>query len=327
MVKWGICTAAQDVAWRRMWRRGLVSCSLLRAGDPPAKEEIARFERLMKQIQLSNGVSRTTFRGRFSQWNEEIQQCLEQVFPPGPAPLDVADWAVSNGITAIEWFERLRRSYPAVEFTASDRTLYLIEAHLPETAETYILEPGGTPVQYVRDPFVLSLTQPVRWVYWVNRRLWRRAWGNWRNRWSRELQIPRGWSGLEEGGISVEAPPFVLRKLPLVHPEVVHLMTHCRQFHIRRHSIFDALPEPVNVIRTMNIFNRAYFSEDTLTEGARAVWRSLRPGGIWIAGRTVKENPPRHEATIYRRQERGWEIRKRVEGGSETEAAAMRVTG
>lgn len=326
MLKLGVCTPAQDVPWSRFWRRGLVSCSLLKTGRPPAREEIARFERLMKQIQLSNGVSRTTFRGRFAACNEEIQKSLEEVFPPGPALLDVADWAVSNGITAMEWFERLRQSYPAVEFTASDRTLYLIEARLPATGETYILEPDGTPVQYVRDPFVLSLTQPVRWVYWVNRRLWRRAWSDWRNRWSGELRLPPGWNGLEEDGMTAEAPPFVLHKLPLAHPEVLHLMAHCEQFHIRRHSIFDALPRPVDIIRSMNIFNRAYFSEDALEQGARAVWRSLRPGGIWIAGRTVQENPARHEATIYRRRQRGWEIRKRIGGGSETEAAALRVT-
>ena len=45
-----------------------------------------------------------------------------------------------------------------------------------------------------------------------------------------------------------------------------------------------------DVIRTMNIFNVAYFSKERLLEGAQAVARSLGEGGVWIVGRTFRES-------------------------------------
>ena len=51
----------------------------------------------------------------------------------------------------------------------------------------------------------------------------------------------------------------------------------------------------------MNIFNRAYFSEEQLAAGAAAMFDSLEPGGIWIVGRTLEDDLTNH-ATFFRRQ-------------------------
>ncbi len=82
---------------------------------------------------------------------------------------------------------------------------------------------------------------------------------------------------------------FEVRKLPLVHPEALGLAKDDSRFSIRSHSAFERSSEPCNVIRTMNIYNRAYFSEDRLREGVRAVLGSLAQDGIWIVGRTADE--------------------------------------
>ena len=99
-----------------------------------------RFERLMPQLRLSSGVARTTARRRFAALNETVAECLRKIFPPD-ATLLVEDWAVSNGITAAEWFTRLLADYPRLQFTASDRVLFLIEAARVDAGDTYILEP------------------------------------------------------------------------------------------------------------------------------------------------------------------------------------------
>ncbi len=65
MLKLGICEAGQDTSLQRLWRRGLISASLLATGAPPSPEKIGRFERLMAKRCLPNGVARTTTRQRF----------------------------------------------------------------------------------------------------------------------------------------------------------------------------------------------------------------------------------------------------------------------
>ncbi len=231
--------------------------------------------------------------------------------------LRVEDWAASSGITAAEWFTCLLADFPGLKFTASDWTLFLIQAERPEVGDSYILEPDGTPIQYIRAPFVVSLTESQHWFYAVNRRLQKRALRQWNEELAAHFRMPEDWARFMDGEAAVTAPPFVLRKLSLMHPEVRRLRSE--QFQIRRHSVFEALDEPVQVVRTMNILNRAYFDEAQLRAAVLAVQGSLQMGGVWIVGRTTAENPLVHEVTIYRKQASGWTVLLRVGAGSEIE--------
>jgi hypothetical protein len=73
----------------------------------------------------------------------------------------------------------------------------------------------------------------------------------------------------------------------------------------------------------MNIFNLSYFDNPTLIEGASAVWSSLKPGGVWIAGRTWQEQPPSHNVSIFERTGRGFKLARRYGEGSEIEALVL----
>jgi hypothetical protein len=309
MLKIGIWQASQDTGFQRQWRRGLISASLL-AEQSGALQ--GRFERIMTQISLSNLVARTTFPGRFAELDALVEGVLLENYPQRN-PLVVHDWAVSGGTTSLEWYQRLKTPFPRVQFVASDLALYLIEARRGN--EAYILEPDGTPIQYTRPPFVVSLVRMNHWLYAVNRLVQMRALSQWKELAS-EIRIP-DWEGLDGDPAPVSLPPFTLRRLPILHPAV--LAARSEDFQIRRHSVFSPLNEPVDVIRTMNIFNRAYFDESRLREGADAVQNSLKPRGIWIVGRTIQEQPPRHNATVLRKQVDGWELLHRVGEGSEIE--------
>ena len=314
MLKIGIWRADQDTPVQRWWRRGSIAASIL-ADDACAAP--GRFERIMQQISLSNRVARTTFPGRFAAFNESVQTCLENVFRPDEQ-LIAEDWAVSSGTTAAEWFQRLQTGFPRVRFTASDAALYLVEARRRNDA--YILQPDGTPIQYVRPPFVVSLVQKHSWLYPVNRVVQARALREW-ERIAPQLEIPE-WPDFSGPAVVIQGA-FELRRLPLLHPEVLALRSEA--FQIRRHSVFSALSAPVDLIRTMNILNRAYFSEAQLRDAIEAVDRSLKPGGVWIVGRTVSEQPPQHEATVYRKHASGWEPLLRIGRGSEIEPLVPRA--
>jgi hypothetical protein len=271
-----------------------------------------RFERIMTDISLSNQVTRTTFSGRFADLDESVQSLLMKVFP-FQQELAVHDWAVSGGMTSLEWFQRLRTDFPGVAFEASDSTLYLVEAR--RRGEVYILEPDGRPIQYTRPPFVVSLVQMNHWIYPINRLVQTHAKRQW-ERVAPHVKIP-DWDGLDGEPAPVKQHQFTLSRLPILHPAV--LAARCEAFRIRRHSVFSALSEPVDVIRTMNILNRAYFNDTRLLEGISAVERSLKPGGIWIVGRTIEEHPPHHNATVFRKHARGWGPLLRIGDGAEIE--------
>jgi hypothetical protein len=73
----------------------------------------------------------------------------------------------------------------------------------------------------------------------------------------------------------------------------------------------------------MNIFNPGYFGQDRLREGAISVWRSLKPGGIWIVGRTVEKDRPVHHASVLVRAGHGFALHERYMQKSDMEGLAL----
>jgi hypothetical protein len=188
----------------------------------------------------------------------------------------------------------------------------------------FILESDGEPLQYLRPPFVIRLNPPEPKKFVLNRLLSQRARAK-LTRMRARLSIPADW--LDSSALTLSVPPFHLRKIPVVHPEAEALRSRDPRFSIGRHSVFAALPQPVDLIRSMNIFNRSYFPAERLTEGAQAVWRSLRPGGWWIVGRTWQEDPPAHHVSILEKNLAGFQLLERYGEGSEIEPLALDLKG
>jgi hypothetical protein len=139
------------------------------------------------------------------------------------------------------------------------------------------------------------------------------------------LSIPADW--LDSSAVTLAVPPFQLCKISVIHPDAEALRSRDPRFSIERHSVFAALPQPVDVIRSMNIFNRTYFPTERLTEGALAVWRSLKPGGWWIVGRTWQEDPPAHHVSVLEKNSSGFQLVERYGDGSEIESLALELKG
>src|ERR1035437_4442167 len=125
------------------------------------------FEQVVSTIRMSSGVCRTTKPGRFRELDAMLEAVLKKYFPPSEA-LRVEDWASSDALAASELAVRLLGSYPSAQIVASDYVLYLIQAK-SRPCELLILEPDGSPLQYVRASFVVSLCSDERWFYPVNR--------------------------------------------------------------------------------------------------------------------------------------------------------------
>lgn len=308
MVKFGVHTQEQ---YRRLGEERRVlgahaAYNLLAVGEDPTEEQIRAFEDLSFTLRTSNGTFRTTFRNRFDNVAEITLGWISRFYPPG-SRIAIQDRAVSHGLTSKEFAERIFALYPDAEFEASDLLLGLVELTL-SNGEVYITEQNGTPLQYIKAPFVVSLFHEEPRRYPVNRLIAARA----RRRFER-LNLPPGWPQ-KPGGDG-----YRVRQIPFIHPEAVALAKKNPRFRFCQRSVFDRTPGACQVLRTMNIFNRAYFSDQQLAEGAEVVFESLSPGGIWIVGRTLEQDFTNH-VTFFRREKSRWEVLGRFGRGSEMEA-------
>jgi hypothetical protein len=308
MVKFGIVTAEQYQRLEEHTRRysaAHVAYNLLDVGEHPNPAQIRVFEDVSFTLRTSNGTFRTTFRNRFVEVDKASLRWIRQFFPGGTR-LRVQDRAVSHGLTSKEFAEQIFSVYPGALYEASDLLLGLVELKL-DSGEIYVAEQDGTPLQYIKPPFVVGLyhREPRRYPLnrWVAARAKRRL---------GELNLPKDWT--RTGG----GPGFKVRPIPYIHPEAMALSRANPNFSFRERSVFDRTPGACQVLRTMNIFNRAYFSEQQLADGVAAVFDSLEPGGLWIVGRTLEEDFSNH-VTFLRRSGSAWEVLERLGKGSEME--------
>jgi hypothetical protein len=286
-----------------------VAYNLLKVGDHPSPEDIRAFEDLSVTLRTSNGTFRTTFRNRFEDVDIVCLRLMSQSFPSEFA-IRIEDRAVSHGLTSCEWAKRLLPVFPAATIEASDLMLQLLELSL-ERGEIFITELDGTPLQYIKPPFVVSVLHAESWRNPMRRLIAVHA----KKRFSR-LSLPKDWMEKPHGSGYRVVP------IPYIHPEAAALARTDSRFRFCRRSVFERTPQACHAIRTMNIFNRSYFSADRLAEGYRAIFDSLQPGGIWIVGRTLEADLSNH-ATLFRRREHDWEVLDRVGGGWEMEQMAL----
>lgn len=297
----GIYTIDQYAAATRKRRLNgsAISYDLLRIGENPTGDEISRFEDISYGFRTSNGTTRLTYRQRMMDVDSMTLELLCN-YHPQHADLRVQDRAASNCLTSAEWAEQLFRAFPYATFEASDRLLYVLRISLGR-GNDYIIEPDGNPLQYIRPPFVVFLNSPYRCPV-------------------RRLVAARGKKLFQELGLPQRCSEYRMDRISCIHPEAEALRKRDSRFFICNRSVFENSPG-LDVLRTTNILNKNYFPIPKLVEGAKAAFESLTPGGLWIVGRTLK-NQTNH-VTFFRRAENRWKVVARLGKGSEIEDIVM----
>ena len=275
-----------------------VAYTLLRVGEVPTADEIRVFEDICFTLRLANGTFRTTFRDRFADVDELSIRLMRESFQ-SDEPIRIEDRAVSSALTSCQWAKRVFEVFPNAEFEASDLLIELLEVS-SAGGETFVTEPGGAPLQYIRPPFVVALNHPE----------------SWRN------PVLRFVAFLGRRRFRHRSAQCTVRPISCIHPEAQVLARTNPNFRVRVRSVFERTQAGCHVVRTMNILNRAYFSPDQLREAVAAVHASLQPNGIWIVGRTTEDDFANH-ATFFRRLGDGWQVVERTGGGSEIEDLAI----
>lgn len=310
MIRRGILTRAEYAALpaaRRRHSGGNVSFRMLATSTPATPQEILDFEDISFTLRMSNGTFRTTFRHRFDALNLELNKLLAERFDSSLV-LRAEDRAVSHGLTSYEWALALRQQFPNVELQASDLLLHLLELTLPDGA-VFITEPSGHPLQYIKAPYAVSLTDIPSWKFPVNRWVAQRALARFAS-----LKLPANWP---EAGCN-----YPTRRIPYIHPEALALSQSSRTLSFVPQSVFEVSPVPRHVVRTMNILNLSYFSEDQLREAVRNIAASMTPDGVWIVGRTTEDNFV-NNVSVFVLGATGWQLLRRFEKGSEIESLVL----
>lgn len=306
MLALGISTEGQyaRARSRRRLDGSAISYGLLQIGNNPTREEISRFEEISLSFRTSNGTTRRTFRRRMRDVDATTLELIQQ-WHSWDAELRVQDRAASNCLTSAELAEPLFRAFPHATLEASDRLLYVLKISLSR-GRAYIIEPNGELLQYICPPLVVCLSslQPYRCPL-------------------RRLIAARAKKSFQQSGLPQRCSGYQMDRISCIHPEADALCKRDSRFHICTRSIFDPSAD-VDVLRTMNILNKAYFPREKLVEGASAAFQSVKPGGLWIVGRTSENET--NDVTFFRRIDRRWEVVARLGTGSEIEQLAAEST-
>jgi hypothetical protein len=306
-------------AW---YRRDHIDYRLLRTGRSPSEQEIRMFEEITRDMQLIGGVFRTSRGGRFRDLDLWLREILTKNFTSG-TELCVQDWAAADCLTSAEWHASLRNAFPKASLTASDLSLYLIEMIIPGSG-SYVIEPRVGALQYVRSPLVLRMHPREPFRFPVNRWLASTARARF-ERIRKESSPDPVLVEFPQGVDEVRRPPYVFRKISLVHPRAAQLELQEGSFQIERHSVFEPGRASAHLIRTMNVLNLDYFSEERIVTASRSVWRTMRPAGLWVVGRSVNFDPPLHHASVLVKIADGFELLERFNQGSEVEDLALAI--
>jgi len=297
--RFGIFTADQyaRASIRGRATRSAISYGLLQIDDHPTGEEISRFEQISLGFRTSNGTTRLTFRRRLQDVDTTILELMQRRHARD-AELQVEDRAASNCLTSAELAEQLFQVFPHATIEASDRLLYVLRISLGR-GKAYIIEPDGELLQYICPPFVVNLNSREPYRCPLRRLIAARA-----KRKFRLLGLPH------------RCCEYAIDRISCIHPEADSFSKRDPRLRICTRSVFEHHPG-LDVLRTMNILNKAYFPVERLVEGAKAAFESLKPGGLWIVGRT-SENLT-NDVTFFRRTEGQWEVMARIGKGSEIE--------
>jgi hypothetical protein len=315
MYKLGVCTSGDlDRTTTLLGKQRQVAFSLLRTSYPASAADIARFERVIRSTAISSGVSRTTYWSRFDDLDAITQRVLQRTFSADQC-FDIHDIGASDGVLSMQWAERVFAAFPLARMTASDISLYFTEAVWVRSGETYILEPDGTPIQYAKAPFVVSLPRREHPAYLLNALV--RGWASWRLRKLRLCNESVSWRGVPDSTV-ITSRGWRFRQIPLVHPAVLSFACNGR-FRVVEANAFYPLPSQCHVIRAMNLYQTAIFTSAKILQGIRAALDSIVDGGIFIAGKTIEMEGARNDVSIFQKSQGRVRVVEKLGKGFELE--------
>ncbi|HMS26220.1 MAG TPA: hypothetical protein PKC80_02465 [Burkholderiaceae bacterium] len=240
----------------------------------------------------SRGTYKRTYCNRFDEFDAICMKHIANNFDFKTA-LNVHDVAVSDARTACDFFSKLVKKYPVMNYIASDYDSVLKVVEVGNQKVT--LDTQNQPIEIVFPPFVFNLKRIDKtYLYPINHLFFLYA---------SKFLLPRIMHRFETGELKIT------KSIAFFSQRAIKLAQIDHRFKLMTYDILQPsiLNTPVQVIRAMNVLNPAYFDLEKLQIVIGHFFNALAQGGLLVTGSNGDSNSP-VRGGIYRKRGNGFDV-------------------
>ncbi len=253
-----------------------VSIYLYKEAGAIKKEKAARAQELiLENFSFADGSYKKTHQERFENFDKKVLAYLKNNFSAEKI-CRVHDLAVSDGRTALDFFNKLGDIFPALDFYASDKNIFVeIFADKKNGKKKIIKDLSGHILQFVFPPFVLNRYSSKRALAYKIKKIFLYP----INFLLILIFLNPFWQK-----IFFKINPKKREKIALISGDVRTTEKLKNNFHFIEYDIFKKSFGKFEIIRAMNILNPSYFDKTELKKIAGNILSSLEENGLFITG-------------------------------------------
>jgi hypothetical protein len=261
--------------------------------NQPGADEFA--ERILLLFSDERGAYKRTYHKRFEAFDRQSIEILKEIFI-NSEHLSFHDVSISDGRTAVDFFEKIAVEFPHIHYFASDYnpSVYVLEKGTMKVT----LSHTGKILEIVFPPFVFNTIKPDRFLcYPLNHfiRLFVKYC----------LVLPL---------IKKYQQDIIKAKvLLLFSPKALELASRDDRFQLGQHDLLEPFKKPVHIIRAMNILNPSYFSKNEFSIVINRLYQGIEDGGLLMTGSNQEADSLVHGG-LY--QKNGHTFKKLLQSGN-----------
>lgn len=224
---------------------------------------IISLQRILLLFADERGAYKRTYQNRFEAFDRAVVNRLKTFTPPRI----FHDCGVSDGRTALDFFEQIVSVFPDIQYFASD---YQPSVFVLEKGKLKVtLSHSGTVLEILCAPFAFNKVKRDSFRHYPLNHLIRfcieKLWVN--------SLVEKYHQGLLQA-----------KELPLFAPKVLQKARTDQRFQLGHHDLLQPFKERACIIRAMNVLNPSYFCESELTQIIRNIFDGLNHKGVLITG-------------------------------------------
>src|ERR1035437_21537 len=250
------------------------------------EEKTEYAEIILNRFNTDRNVIKRTYRDRFNKFDS---LSINKIQDQGYNRISILDLAISDGRASCFFLEQALLKLQNFQYTGSDIHINYYLNKIKSGNKSFIItDEDQKIIEIVYPPFVWNLARTEGSFYFINNLL-------------KNHYLKKARAAFLNNKFTYQ------EKIELIHPDYQTLLTKSKDFHIRKHDLFDVIPEKYSVIRSMNILHTGYFDRDHLSSILNNIYNGLEMNGLLIEGSNENAGSP-VDGAIYRKYEKGFNI-------------------
>ncbi len=227
-------------------------------------------------------------RGAYPKRFEEFDAQIIHELCKFPAPQTFHDVGISDGRTAVDFFEKIARAFPDIQYVASDYnpSVFVVEKGRLKVT----LSHTGKVLEILFPPFVFNKIRKENFCCYPLNHLVRFF--------VEKLYVRPLLKQYHQGHIQA-------KELLLFAPNVLQKAHTDKRFQLRQYDLLQPFKERSDIIRAMNVLNLSYFSKTEFIHVIRNLYEGLTEGGLVITGSNQDAGTPVNGG-IYQKKGKGF---------------------